>query len=347
MTKTNVSKKLFSATLLLLASTALASAEGTLQLFNWGDYTSPELLAKFEKETGIKVTVTDYDSNDTALAKIEAGASGFDLVVPSANFVPIFIEKGLIQELDLSKLQHHSNIAPEWMDVPYDPGRKFTIPWQWGTTGMAVNQKAYSGDVNTSAIFLDPPPELVGKVNVTPEMNDVLALATMYMGGKPCSEDAELMKKVRDKLLEAKPKWGSMDYGMTEKMSSNDVMASEYWNGAIFRVRLANPDVKYGYPKEGYIKWMDQVALLKDAKNVDEAYKFLDFISLPENAALISSFARYANGISGSEAFMPEDMKTAPEIVVPAEFEAAAHFLPACTGKAQEYITAIWTELQK
>ncbi|MGV8984987.1 MAG: extracellular solute-binding protein [Cypionkella sp.] len=340
-------KKLLSTVALLLATAGIAQADGVLQLYNWGDYTNPELLKKFEAETGIKVTVTDYDSNDTALAKVSAGGSGFDLVVPSANYVQIYVEKGLIQPLDLTKIPHHSNIAPEWMDVAYDPGRKFTIPWQWGSTGMAVNQKSYSGDINTSAIFLDPPPELVGKVNVTPEMNDVLALATMYMGGQPCSDDPELMKKVRDKLLEAKPKWLSMDYGMTEKMSNNDVVASLYWNGAIFRARLANPDVKYGYPKEGYPLWMDQVALLKDAKNVDNAYKFLDFIALPENAALISAFARYANGISGSEPFMPENMKDAPEIAIPAEFKAAGHFLPTCTGKGQDYITAIWTELQK
>ena len=184
-------------------------------------------------------------------------------------------------------------------------------------------------------------------MNVTPEMNDVLAMATMYMGGEFCSDDAELMKKVRDKLIEAKPKWLSMDYGMTEKMSNNDVMASLYWNGAIFRVRLANPDVEYGYPKEGYPLWMDQVMLLSDAQNVEEAYKFLDFIAQPENAALISSYARYANGIAGSEEFMPEDMKTAPEIVIPEELKSAGHFLSTCTGKSQEYITAIWTELQK
>lgn len=340
-------KRLMSTMALLLASTGLAQAEGELQLYNWGDYTSPELLAKFEAETGIKVTVTDFDSNDTALAKIEAGASGFDLVVPSANYVPIFVERGLVQELDLTKLANHGNIAPEWMDVAYDPGRKYSIPWQWGVTGMAVNQTLYAGDINTSAIFLDPPPELVGKINVAPEMNDVLSLTTMYLGGEPCSEDAELMKKVRDKLLEAKPKWMSMDYGMTEKMANNDVMASVYWNGAIFRSRLANADVKFGFPKEGFPIFMDQVLLLSDATNVEEAYKFLDFIALPENAALISAFARYANGITGSEAFMPEDMKDAPEIVVPEELKAAGVFLPTCTGKAQEYITAIWTELQK
>ena len=340
-------KKLLSATALLLASTGLASAEGVLQLYNWGNYTSPELLAKFEKETGIKVTVTDYDSNDTALAKIEAGGHGFDLVVPSANYVPIWIEKGLVVELDAAKLANKGNIAPEWQDVSWDPGRKFSIPWQWGSTGVAVNTKVYGGDINTSSVWLEVPEELKGKINVVPEMNDIVAMATMWAGGQPCSEDTEVLKKARDALLAAKPDWISMDYGATEKLSNNDWAGSVNWNGSSMRARVANPDVAYGYPKEGYPLFMDSAMLLKDAKNVEEAYKFLDFIMVPENAAMISAFARYANGIAGSEAFMPEDMKTAPEVVIPAEFKDKGVFLPTCTGKAQEYVTAIWTELQK
>ena len=325
----------------------MAHASGELQLYNWGDYTNPELLAKFEAQTGIKVTITDYDSNDTALAKVQAGGHGFDLVVPSANYVPIWVSEGLIQPLDLSKLSNHGNIAPEWMNVTWDDGRKYSVPWQWGSTGVAVNVTAYSGDVNTSSIFLDPPAELIGKVNVTPEMNDVISLATMYVGGEPCTEDKEVLKKVRDLLVAAKQKWLSMDYGMTEKMAANDVMASVYWNGAIFRARLQNPNVKYGYPKEGYPLWMDSVALLSDAQNVEEAYKFMDFIMVPENAALVSAFARYANGISGSDPFMPADMKDAPEILIPDELKAAGHFLPTCSAEAQAFNTAIWTELQK
>ncbi|WP_395542075.1 extracellular solute-binding protein [Neotabrizicola sp. sgz301269] len=340
-------KKLLGATAILLASACMAAAEGELQLFNWGNYTSPELLEKFKKETGITVTVTDYDSNDAALAKIEAGGHGFDLVVPTHQYVRIFVEKGLIVPLDLSKIPNHKNIAPEWMDVEWDPGRAYTIPWQWGTTGIAVNTAVYSGDINTSDIFLNVPDELKGKINVVPEMNDVVNMAVMWAGGTSCSEDPEVLKKARDALLAAKPDWLSMDYGATEKLSNNDWAASLNWNGSTMRARLANPTVKYGYPKEGYPVWMDSVALLKDAQHVEEAYKFLNFIAEPENAAMISSFARYANGIAGSEAFMPEDMKTAPEIVVPEEFKAAGHFIPTCSPKAQEYMTAIWTELQK
>ncbi len=340
-------KKTLTTFAVLLASTGMALAEGELQLFNWGDYTNPELLKKFKDETGITVTVTDYDSNDAALAKIEAGGHGFDLVVPSANYVQIFVEKGLVEELDASKLPNHANIDPRWLDVPYDPGRKYSVPWQWGSTGVAVNTSVYSGDINTSAMFMDPPAELEGKINVAPEMNDVLSLAIMYEGGEPCTEDTEVLKKVRDALVAAKPKWQSMDYGMTEKVATGDVKASVYWNGAMFRSRLQNPDVKFGYPQEGYPLFMDQVMLLSDAKNVEEAYTFLNFIMEPENAALISAYARYANGIAGSEEFMPEDMKDAPEINIPEEFRAAGRFLPRCSPKAQEYYTAIWTELQK
>ena len=340
-------KRLLTATALLMSTSGLALAEGELQLFNWGNYTSPELLAKFEAETGIKVTVTDYDSNDTALAKIEAGGHGFDLVVPSANYVPIFIEKGLVQELDLSKIPNHGNIAPEWMNVEWDAGRKYSVPWQWGTTGVAVNTSVYKGDINTSAVFIDVPDELKGKINVVPEMMDVIGLATKYYGGEFCSEDLEVLKKVRDGLMAAKPNWISMDYGATENMSNNNWAASVNWNGSSMRVRLANPDVAYGYPKEGYIMWMDSVMLLNDAQNVDEAYAFMDFITKPENAALISNFARYANGISGSEAFMDPEMATAPEVVIPEEHKAAGGFLPICNEKSREYMTAIWTELMK
>lgn len=340
-------KKTLATLAVFLASTSIVQADGVLNLFNWGNYTSPELLAKFEAETGIKVTVTDYDSNDAALAKIEAGGHGFDLVVPSANYIPIFREKGLIAALDMSKLSNHGNIAPEWQNVAWDPGRAYSVPWQWGSTGIAVNTSVYSGDINTSAVFLDVPAELKGKINVVPEMNDIVNLAIFYFGGEPCTEDVEVLKKARDALMAAKPDWISMDYGATEKLSNNDWAASVNWNGSTMRARLANPSVAYGYPKEGYPLFMDSVALLSDAKNVDNAYKFLDFIMVPENAAMISAFARYANGISGSDAFMPEDMKTAPEVATPAEFKAAGKFLPTCSPKATEYITAIWTELQK
>lgn len=331
----------------LIALASGAEAAGELNIYNWGNYTNPELIKKFEEAYDVKVTLTDYDSNTTALTKIEAGGHGFDIVVPSHSYIPIFVAKGLLMDAGLAEMDNYKNISARWKDVVWDPGRKYSVPWLWGTTAVAVNTSVYSGDPNTSAIFMDPPEELVGKVNVVPEMRDVISLALMYVGGEPCTTDKAKLKEARDALMAAKPKWMSMDYGMTEKMSSGDVAASVNWNGSTFRARVNNPDVVYGYPKEGYIVWMDSAAVLTDAKNPENAKLFINFIMDPENAALISAFARYANGIDGSEAFMPEDMKTAPEIVVPADLQAAGKFTLTCSDEAQAFYTAIWTELQK
>jgi spermidine/putrescine transport system substrate-binding protein len=233
------------------------------------------------------------------------------------------------------------------VDVEWDPGRHYSVPWQWGVTGIGVNTKFYNGDINTSAIFLDPPEELVGKLNVTPEMNDVLFATIKYYGGNWCTTDKDLLRKVRDKLVEAKAKWLAMDYSVTDKLPTGDYAGVYYWNGAVMRSRLQNPDVKFGYPKEGYPVFMDSAAILNDAKNVDNAKAFLNFIMAPENAAMLSNFAKYANGIKGSEEFMDAAMKDAPELVAPPELEKAGEFLLTCEPDVQQLYSKIWTEVQK
>jgi spermidine/putrescine transport system substrate-binding protein len=333
--------------LAMLASSGLANAAGELNIYNWGNYTNPELIKKFEQEFDVKVTLTDYDSNDTALAKVRQGGHGFDIVVPSASVIPIWIAEDLLLETNPNEMENFKNVAERWKDVPFDPGRKYTVPWQWGTVGLSVNTADYKGDINTSAIFLDPPPELEGKINVIPEMADVMHLAISYLGGEPCTADKAILKQVRDKLLEAKPKWISMNYGNIEAMTKRDFLATVNWNGASLRMREQDPNIKYGYPKEGYPIWMDNVAVLKDAKNVENAKLFMNFIMDPKNAAMISDFAKYANGIAGSEEFMPASMSDAPEIVVPEELQAAGTFALTCPEEARNLYTAIWTELQK
>jgi len=333
--------------LAVMASAGLAHAEGELNIYNWGNYTNPELVKKFEQKYNVKVTVTEYDSNDTALAKVRQGGSGFDMVVPSASVVKIWIDEGLVLESRPDQLENFKNVEPRWVDVPFDPGRHYSVPWQWGTTGVTVNKSVYSGDINTSAIFMDPPPELVGKINVVPEMSDVMFLATRYVGAEPCTSDKEVLKKIRDALVAAKPKWVSMDFGNIDKYARGDIAAGVNWNGASFRSRLQNPDVLYGYPKEGYPLWMDNLMILKDASNVKNAKLFMNFVMDPENAAMLSTFARYANGIKGSEQYMPEDMKTAPEINIPAEFVDKGSFNLACPPEVQAMYTRIWTDLLK
>jgi spermidine/putrescine transport system substrate-binding protein len=336
---------LISLTAALLASTGAAFAAGELNIYNWGNYTNPDLIKKFEKTYDVKVTLTDYDSNDTALAKIRQGGHGFDIAVPSQNYLPIWIQEGLLLETNPGQMENAKNLLPEWKDPEFDPGRKYSVPWQLGTIGVAVRTDIYKGDINTWDIVFNVPAELKGKMNVVPEMNDVIFAAIAYHGGDYCSGDLELLKKVRDTLVNAKKDWISMDYGVIEKMGSGDFSASVDWNGSVLRQRLANPNIQYGLPKEGFVLWSDTLAVLKDAKNVENAKLFQNFIMDPENAAMISAFARYANGIAGSDAFLPADMKDAPELKIPAG--AKLSYSRACPPEVSALYTKVWTELMK
>jgi spermidine/putrescine transport system substrate-binding protein len=331
----------------LALSAVGALAEGELHLYNWGNYTSPEMIKKFEDKYKVKVTITDYDSNDTALAKIRAGGHGYDMVVPSASFIPIYVAEGLLEPTMPHTMENFKNVDTRWADPPFDPGRMYTVPWQWGTTGVIVNTKMYKGDINTSAIFLDPPPELAGKINVVPELTEIIMLTVLYFGGQPCTDDKEILKKVRDKLLEAKPKWVSMDYAAPETYAKGDLAAGVNWNGYSARARLLNGDYQWAAPKEGFPVWMDNLAVVKGAKNMENAKLFQNFMMDPENAAMLSNFAFYRDGIKGSEAFYSDQLKAAPEINLPDDVIAKGHFSLTCKPETQELYTKIWSEVMK
>ena len=330
---------------LLLANAAHAAGE--LHIFNWGDYTNPALVEKFEQMFDVDVTLTDFDSNETALSKVRPGGHGFDIVVPTSSHVPIWIAEGLLMNTGVNQMSNFSNVAEQWRNPDFDPGRNYTVPWTWGSTGISVNTAMYGGDINTSTLLFDPPDEVKGSINVVPEMGDVMSMAIMYHGGQPCTSDTDVLRAVRDTLVAAKDHWKSIDYGTKEKLVSGDVAVSMNWNGYSKRARAENPDVAYGYPKEGYPLWMDNVAVLADAQNVENAKLFQNFLMDPENAALISEFTQYANGIEGSEAHLPADLVSAPEIAIPAEFQGAGVFIPPCPPEAQELYTLIWTDIQK
>ena len=334
-------------TAIALGATGAANAAGELNIFNWGNYTSPELIEKFEQEFDVVVTLTDYDSNETALAKVRAGGHGFDMVVPTSTHVPIWIELGLLLEARPDRMENFEHVAERWVDVPWDPGRRYTAPWLWGLTGIVVDTSVYDGDIDTSAIFLDPPEELVGRINVVPEMSDVMYATIRYVGGEWCDGDKETLRKVRDKLVEAKESWIAMDLVTIAKFDSRDYAAAYHWNGVAMRSREKNPDVRFGYPKEGFPYFMDSIGILADAKNVDNAKAFMNFVMAPENAAMVSNFAKFANAIEGSEAFMDAELREAPELTVPEEFADAGEFRQPCRPEVDDLYARIWTGIYK
>ncbi|MYM56323.1 ABC transporter substrate-binding protein [Thalassovita mangrovi] len=323
-----------------------AHAEGKLNIYNWGNYTNPEMIKKFEAEYGVEVTLDGYDSNETMLAKVKEGSTGYDIVVPGDYMVAIMIGEGLLAEIDASGMENFKNMDPNWVDVYWDPGRKYSVPYQWGTTSFTVDSAVYGGDIDTLELIFNPPAELKGRINMLNDMNDVINAGLRYLGHPRCNSNPEQMKELLALLTKAKADWRTMDYSVIEKLTSKDVDLSQSWNGAAMRARADRPTLKYAYPKEGFTGWMDNVAVLADAPNMENAKLFVNFMMDPENAALTSNFARYANGILGSEKYMDAEMLDAPEIVMP-EGAPVPDFVPPCDQDVVDLYNKVWTRLKQ
>ncbi len=331
----------------LLALASMAQAEGTLHIYNWGEYTNPALIEKFSQTYGVEVTLDTYTSNETMLAKVGPGASGYDIVVPSDYMVKIMIDQGLLAETKPNAMANFGNVRDEFVDVYWDSGRNFTVPWQYGTTSFVVDTATYSGDIDTLAILFNPPPELQGKINMLDDVNAVMNAASRYLGQERCSADREDQKRIYELLKTAKPQWKTFDYNGLTKMIEGDVAVSQIWNGPAYLTRQQVPTVRYAYPKEGFDGFMDNVAVLKDARNLENAKLFQNFVMDPQNASLISDFAGYDSGIKGSRDFAAsKDWASAPEVNPPAG-APTPEFVKPCSEEVITVYNQIWTDIRK
>jgi spermidine/putrescine transport system substrate-binding protein len=336
----------------LLLSTAFlatpAFAEGELKLYHWFEYIPQELVDKFTAETGIAVTIDTYDSNEAMLASLKAGKLGqYDIAVPGDYMVQIMGAEGLLDTFAPTDLANFANISPQWLDVPFDPGRKSSIPYQWGSTSFSVNRDVYPGDISTLAMIFDPPAELQGKINVLDSQGEVLALGSIYMGIPQCSSNKEQLKALNDMLLNAKQHWASFGSDTAKDvLVSGDAAAGMIYNGFSAKARAEGANVEYAYPKEGFIVWMDNAVLLKDAPNRDNALKFLNFLLDPANAAAVTNYAAYTAGVTGVEPFLDDAIKNSPENNPPASAPAGS-FIAVCDEETQKLYDAIWTNLKK
>lgn len=323
-----------------------AFAEGKLYIYNWTDYTSPELIKKFEAETGVEVVLDTYDSNETLLAKLKSGGGNYDIVVPSHNFVPILIEEGLLQETGAGQMPEFGNINEQWRSPPWDAGNRYTVPWQLGSTSYTVNTDVYGGDINTYKILFDPPPELRGQIGMFNSPDEVISLALAYLGYPQCNEDNAQMKEVRDVLVAQKQhvKVYNSD-GIKDRLVSGETHMHMNWNGYSIRAREENPAMKYAFPKEGVITWVDNLAVPKGAQNPENAKKFMAFFLRPENAAVQSNFAGYDSGNAKAATYLDEDKKSAPELSAPPGSKLV--FSESCSQAAIALQDKVWTEIKK
>ncbi len=338
----------FATSFTLVLGPSAASADGNLVIYHWFEYITQELLDKFTEETRIEVTMDTYDSNEAMLASLKAGGMGtYDVAVPGDYMVAIMANEGLLDTIGESELSNKGNISPEWADPAFDPGRMHSIPYQWGSTSFMVDTAVYDGNIDTTDILFSPPEELSGRINMLDSQGEVLAMASLHLGIPQCSQDREQLSALNGMLQEAKGHWASFNSDTAkEVLVSGDVAVGQIYDGFGAKARSERASLKYAFPKQGYVAWMDSVVLLRDAPNRDSAIAFMDFLLEPENIAAVSNFARYGAGVKGVEPYLDPELATLPEANPPAGAGPAV-FIEVCDEETQAVYDQIWTNLKK
>lgn len=344
---TMIGKSAALAVALGLGSTA-AQAEGSLSIYHWFEYIPQELLDKFAAENDVEVTMDTFDSNESMLASLKAGKMGsYDVAVPGDYMVEILNNEGMLDTIAEGELANFGNMEQKWIDVSFDMGRKHSIPYQWGSTSFSVNRDVYQGDISSTSILFDPPDELKGKINVLDSSGEVLALASIHLGIPQCTSDREQLKALNALMQSAKTNWASFNSdGAKDVLVSGDAAVGMIWNGFGAKARGELASLEYSYPKEGYIVWMDNVVLLKDAPNRANALKFMDFLLEPENIAAVTNFAQYTAGVKGVNPLLDDALKASPENNPPADAPAGS-FIQVCDEPTQRLYEQIWTNVKK
>lgn len=340
-------KTFLTTTAVALALAGAASAEGKLTIYHWFEYIPQELLDKFAAEYDVEVTMDTYDSNESLLAALKAGKLGsYDVAVPGDYMVQIMGDEGMLDTFTPEEMPNLGNIQDQWMDVEFDPGRKSSIPYQWGSTSFSVNTEMYDGPLDSLGLIFDPPAELAGKINVLDTSGETLTLASLYAGIPQCSSDRDQLKALNALVQGAKDSWASFGSDVAKDvLVSGDAAAGMIWSGFSAKARSEGAPVEYVFPKEGMIVWMDNVVLLKDAPNRENALKFMNFLLEPENAAAVTNYAQYTAGVKGVAEFLDPEVANSPESNPPADVTGV--FVQACPEEVQVMYDAIWTELKK
>lgn len=331
-------------------ATSFAQAEEPKKLFfyNWTDYYPMELLAKFEQETGIKVTMDGYDSNETLLAKLQAGGAAYDVIVPSHSIMRTLIEQGLLQAIDAASLPNFVHVKEAFRDPEFDPGRQYSAPYLWGTTGFSYDSaRVPGGQLEDSwKEFFEPRPELQGQVAALDTPSSLINAASHYLGMDECSENPQDAKRILELLQKQKPflKMYSSD-NTVDRMASGEIIMMQNWNGSTARATLQKSSIKYVYPREGISMFQDNFAVPKSAPHPGNAKRFIDWMMKPENAAAVSNSIAYANGID-SDALLDKKWRVMDAINMPDAYAERLRPEKECSNQARELQDRIWSRLK-
>ena len=322
----------------------------SVSFYNWTDYIDPDVLTMFEEECGVKVVYDTFSSNEDLLAKLQAGATGYDLIVPSDYMVSIMRQLNMLKELDHNNIPNLANIYPRFAEVPYDPGNVYTAPYQWGTTGIGYNLEA-TGEVPDSWSWLFDPEKAVqfdGKISLLNDQREVIGAALKYLGHSMNSVDPDELEEAKQTILAIKPYVATFDSdSFGDILVSGEVVIGHGWSGGYFQDIYASDNENLGYviPKEGGVIWTDNLAIPLTAPNPYTAEVLMNYILDPEIGAMISNFNYYASPNQAAEKFIDEDVLNDPGIYPSEETLAKMEFLEEL-GEGTLLWDRIWTEIK-
>ena len=313
-----------------------------LSVYNWSDYIDEELLTAYEAEYGVTVIYDTYASNEDLLAKLQAGATGYDVIFPSDYMVSQMIELELLAEINTADIPNFANIEADFQDAPFDPGNKHCVPYQWGTTGLAyrAGNEYFEENEPVSWAYLFEPELLEqfadGGVNVLNDQRELMAAALFYLGHSPNSTDRAELEEARDLILAAKPYWktfNSEDYE-DSLLVPDEVVLSHAWSGdaAGAYYNTYDDDAEdgnwyYAIPEEGAVKWLDNMCVTASSERYETALHFINYLLDAENGAAITNYTFYASPNDASKEFILDEVLEDPSIYPSDDVQAKLEWL--------------------
>ena len=321
-----------------------ASSRPVLHYFTWSDYVGPEIIREFEQREQARVVIDTFSSNEELLAKLQSGATGYDVAVPSDFMVAIMIQQGLLSELDRDALPNASLVEPHLQALPFDPERRYSVPYLWGTVGIGYDSAVIPTVPDSWSILWDP--RFKGRISMLNDQREVFGAVLRSMGQSMNNTDGRVIEAAKEQLLRQKPlvKIYTSDH-YDQLLASGEVVLAHGWGGPVARAMVERPSIRYVVPKEGATLWADCLVVLRTAPQKKLAMRFIDFLMEPEIAARTSERLRFASASRGAREHVSAETRNNPAIYPPMDQLNRLEWMHD-VGRAIRLYDRAWTELK-
>ena len=336
----------FAVGLTFLPRFSLSAEEKQLNFFNWDTYIGENTLSNFNDATGIEVKMDLYADNDELFAKLKGGNPGYDVIVPTNDTLERMIKADMVIPLDHAKIPNFANVDPAFQDAQFDPGRKFSMPYMWGTLGIGYRKSAVANEPDSWKVLFDSD-EYAGAISLLGDQSNVLGAGLKYLGFSWNSVNPDELKKVEELLIKQKKniKVFADDNGQ-DLLAAGEVKLCQEWNGDIKQVMKEDDDINYIVPKEGSLLWQDTLAIPKGAPHPENAHAFINFLLDAQVGKEIAETIQFPTANKAAKELMPEDYKTSPVIFPPAEVLAKCEPGLYLGEEATKLRDETWTRIQ-